>query len=486
MSSLALSTIGLSIALQIAAAVQALRLIRVTGWRAAWSMFAVALVLMAGRRSVSLVHSVVNGRPIDLMPEVMALAISVLMLVGVLRISVMLRAWKVAQQRDDILRRAQSAFITAAGPDHADAFRILAADLAWHCGWDGVVVGVTDGAAEPRVLGFGGSVLSAVEAGELLAAAAEVVRCDAMPGQSDPVDVCFGDRDAVAFPVVSGAEVVGVMAFVRGRGGRRDCGIKGMEAVLLAVGGMIGGLRFQNQRDQADHARQRLIAELERSNRELEQFAYISSHDMQEPLRMIVLYLELLQRRYGDRLDDTAGEYVGFAVEGARRMHTMILDLLQFCRLGRDIEDRLPQADAQAALDDAAHQLAAAHFSLTVASPLPKVVMAQRELERVFLNLLGNAVKFRAPDRPPEISVAADREGEWWHFRVADNGIGIESTYFEKIFQVFQRLHPRSEYDGTGIGLAFVKKAVEGRGGKVWVDSVPGQGSVFHFTLAAA
>jgi signal transduction histidine kinase len=112
--------------------------------------------------------------------------------------------------------------------------------------------------------------------------------------------------------------------------------------------------------------------------------------------------------------------------------------------------------------------------------------MRQSELQRVFLNLLGNAVKFRSPNRAPTITVDAEPEGDYWHFRVADNGIGIDSAYFDKIFQVFQRLHPRTEYEGTGIGLAFVKKAVEGQGGKVWVESVPSQGSVFHFTLLAA
>ncbi len=300
------------------------------------------------------------------------------------------------------------------------------------------------------------------------------------------VDVDRDGEECIAFPVISGNETVGLMVFARASGRAPGCHTEGMEPIILAIGGMIGALRFQCQREQADRGQRRLIEELERSNHELEQFAYISSHDMQEPLRMIILYLELLQRRYADTLDNQAKEYVGFAVEGAQRMHAMILDLLQYCRLGQGEGDTAPWAEAQAALDTAARQLASHPFALTVASPLPTVAMTGTELERVFLNLLGNAVKFHAAGRTPEIVVDARREGDLWHFRVADNGIGIDPAYFDKIFQVFQRLHSRGEYEGTGIGLAFVRKAVERRGGKVWVESVPDQGSTFHFTLPGA
>lgn len=488
MTPVALATIGLSIALQMLAAIQALRLIRVTGWRAAWAMIAVALLMMAGRRAISLAHMVVNDRPIDLSPEILALIISALMLVGVQRISTLLRAWNATRERDDILRRAQNEFIATTDPFHVKAFQRLADDLAGHCGWDAVAIGLleVDGAVLPLALGGPRRPLEPEAAADLLAAGWAALGRQTTMGAVDMIEVDRDGDECIAFPVISGNESVGLMVFARKSGKKLVCRTEGVEPVILAIGGMIGALRFQRQREQADRGQRRLIEELERSNHELEQFAYISSHDMQEPLRMVILYLELLQRRYAELLDDQAREYVGFAVEGAQRMHAMILDLLQYCRLGQGDGETAPRAEAQAAIDTAVRQLASRPFAVRVAAPLPAVATTSTELERVFLNLLSNAVKFHAPDRPPEIVVDARHEGKFCHFRVVDNGIGIDPAYFDKIFQVFQRLHSRGEYEGTGIGLAFVKKAVERRGGKVWVESEPGHGSTFHFTLPAA
>lgn len=485
---MALSIVVLSIGLQMLAAIQALRLIRVTGWRAAWVMIAIALLVMAGRRAVSLADMVVNGRPIDPAPEMLALLISVLMLVGVQRISTLLRAWSTTRQRDEILRRAQNDFIATTDPFHVSAFQSLADDLAQHCGWDCVVIGLVDADGGRLPLATGGSTLPATPtaAQDLLAAGWDAVGRQTAAGAVDMVEVRVGSQEAIAVPVISGSETVGLMVFARARNKTRGCRTEGMDVVVMAIGGMIGAMRLHRQREQANRDQHCLIAELERSKRELEQFTFITSHDMQEPLRMVVLYLELLQRRYGESLTSDAQDYVGFAVDGAKHMQAMILDLLQYARLGQGEEEAAPQADAQAALEFAARQLASRSFTLTIASPLPNVAVTPAELQRVFLNLLSNAVKFRSPDRAPTITVDAEPEGDYWHFRVADNGIGIDSAYFDKIFQVFQRLHPRSEYEGTGIGLAFVKKAVESHGGKVWVESVPDQGSVFHFTLPAA
>ncbi len=488
MMPMALPIIVLSIGLQMVTAIQALRLIRVTGWRAAWVMIAIALLVMAGRRAVSLAEMAVNAHPIDLAPEMLALLISVLMLVGVQRISTLLRAWSATRQRDEILRRAQDDFIAATDPFHVSAFQSLADDLALHCGWDCVVIGLVDADGRRLPLATGGPTRPATPtaAQDLLAAGWDAVERRGAAGAVDMVEVQVSGHDAIAVPMILGSETVGLMVFARGRDKARGCRTEGMDVVVMAIGGMIGAMRLHRQREQANRDQRCLIAELERSKRELELFTYISSHDMQEPLRMVVLYLELLLRRYGESLDSEAQEYVGFAVEGAQRMQAMILDLLQYARLGQCEEEEAPRADAQAALDYAARQLASRSFALNVASPLPNVVMGPTELQRVFLNLLGNAVKFRSPNRAPTITVDAEPEDDYWHFRVADNGIGIDSAYFDKIFQVFQRLHPRSEYEGTGIGLAFVKKAVESQGGKVWVESVPSQGSVFHFTLPAA
>ncbi|OAN45589.1 PAS domain-containing sensor histidine kinase [Paramagnetospirillum marisnigri] len=228
-----------------------------------------------------------------------------------------------------------------------------------------------------------------------------------------------------------------------------------------------------------------LVAKLNASNKELEQFAYVASHDLQEPLRMIAGYAQLLERRYRGRLDSDADEFIEFLVDGAKRMQVMIRDLLEYSRV-----DRLGGAfvvfDAAEALEDARRNLLAAlqdSGALLKVAPLPEVRADRSQLVRLFQNLIGNALKYRHPERPPEIVVGAVRSGDDWVFSVADNGIGIDAEYFERIFLIFQRLHTRDQFEGTGIGLAICKKIVERHGGRLWVESVPGQGSTFYFTM---
>jgi signal transduction histidine kinase len=482
---LEIAIVSLSIALQAMAAVYALRLIRVTGWWTAWAMIALALLIMAGRRTISLVHVLGGHARIDLIPELLALVISALMLVGVLKIGKLLRLWVDARRYETILRGAQYEFIAGTGPGHLEAFRKLAADLADNCRWDGVAIGAFDDAGTPELVATGGPLFkSGLDVETVMRAEWEVIRRRSEAGMPPDVRECLvAGHQALTFPAFSGSDPVGVVICLRRDGvGRTNV----MEALGLAVGNMIGAVRFLRERENADRDQKRLIAALERSNRELEQFAYISSHDMQEPLRMIILYLELLQRRCCDQLSKDGHEYVAFAIEGARRMHSMILDLLDYCRLGRLAEDEAGRADARVALEVAKGQLAGHRAAIgTLPSPTP-VAIRDNDLVRIFLNLLGNAIKFASSERAPEVSVHAEREDGMWHFRVADNGIGIDPAYFDKIFLVFQRLHTRDAYAGTGIGLAFVKKAVEGRGGRVWVDSSPGKGSTFHFTLPEA
>jgi signal transduction histidine kinase len=486
-ASIAFLVIIASISLQVLAAIQAFRLIRVTGWRGAWTMIAVALLLMAGRRAVSLLHTILNDRPLDLAPELLALAISALMLVGVDRISTLLRAWRAVRDWEQTLAQAQQDFITATDPFRAGAFHRLARGLAEYYGWADTIIGLRDIDGQPRLLGVNSLQPDMMphHASSLLAEGWRRLKPRGDAAAAAMIELEAPGRRAVAFPVLAGNELTGLVIFIGESAAKPAVQPKGLDAAVLAVGGMIGALGFERERQQGDRDLRRLIAELERSNKELEEFAYISSHDMQEPLRMVILYLELLLRRYGDHLDAPAREYVDFAVEGAQRMHTMIIDLLEYCRLGHQDPDHDVAASARAALDLAAHHLATRDFELVVPEPLPDVHCSQMTLGRIFLNLLSNAVKFRHSDRKPYVTVTAHREGDWWHFGVADNGIGIAPQYFDKIFQVFQRLHGRGEYDGTGIGLAFVKKAVEGAGGRVWVDSTAGTGSTFHFTLPA-
>jgi signal transduction histidine kinase len=226
-------------------------------------------------------------------------------------------------------------------------------------------------------------------------------------------------------------------------------------------------------------------ADLQRSNADLSQFAYVASHDLQEPLRMVASYMGLLSRRYEAQLDEAAQKYIRFAVEGATRMQTLINDLLSYSRAGTQaIEKR--RISSEGALKSALQNLEVAikeSGARIRRSQLPVIEADETRLVQVFQNLIGNAIKFRKPEAPPEISVSASNTGEQWVFEVADNGIGFDPRYTDRIFQVFQRLHGASEYPGTGIGLAICRRIIEHHGGRLWADSKPGAGSSFFFSL---
>lgn len=225
--------------------------------------------------------------------------------------------------------------------------------------------------------------------------------------------------------------------------------------------------------------------ELERSNKALQDFAYVASHDLQEPLRTVSSYTQLLSRRYGDKLGPDGNEFIAYAADAAKRMQQLINDLLTYSRV--DTHARPPQPVSSAAELDAALANLAATVEASGArishGPLPVVLAQPGRLAIVFQNLVGNALKYRSPERPPEVRVEAGRLGDMWEFSVRDNGIGIEPEHFERIFKMFQRLHARAEYEGTGIGLALVRRIVELAGGKVRVESAPGEGSTFFFTI---
>ncbi len=242
-----------------------------------------------------------------------------------------------------------------------------------------------------------------------------------------------------------------------------------------------------NLRRERDSLEQRVwdrTADLQRSNHDLEQFAHVASHDLQEPLRAVTGCAQILQRRYADKLDDAANELIGHVVEGAGRMQTLVLDLLSYSRVGTR-QKEVALADSEASLRRALANLQTAikeAGAAVTAGPLPPVSVDPAQLSQLFQNLVGNALKYRA-SRPTEIRVEARRHEQEWIFTVRDNGIGIESEFFERIFELFQRLHTRNEYPGTGIGLALCKKIVERYGGRIWVESTLGQGSVFYFTI---
>ena len=241
----------------------------------------------------------------------------------------------------------------------------------------------------------------------------------------------------------------------------------------------------------ATRVRLRATAEkLDRSNRDLEQFAYIASHDLQEPLRMVHGFMDLLREHYRDKLDPCGQEYISYATDGAARMQELIADLLTFSRVDRgDKASRPVPVDAQECLNRALENLgpsiADAKANVT-SGPMPTVLSNQTQLSQLFQNLIGNAVKFHRPDKPPEIRIDCRKSQGAWRFEVHDNGIGIAPKDYDRIFQIFQRLHTRDEYHGTGIGLALCKKIVERQGGRIWVESQKGCGSTFYFTIPAA
>lgn len=227
--------------------------------------------------------------------------------------------------------------------------------------------------------------------------------------------------------------------------------------------------------------------DLKRSNTELEQFAYVASHDLQEPLRMVASYCQLLKRRYAGKLDSDADEFIGYAVEGASRMQRLINDLLSYSRVGHRGEVFAPlfaEDVVKAALRNLEAAIADTGARVELGA-LPEINGDRSQLVQLFQNLVGNAIKFRRDD-PPLVRISAVPQGEFAEFTVEDNGIGIERDYVEKVFLIFQRLHDREKYSGTGIGLAIVKKVVEHHGGRVWIDSTPGEGSRFRFTLPLA
>ena len=237
-------------------------------------------------------------------------------------------------------------------------------------------------------------------------------------------------------------------------------------------------------RKHAEEQLRKTAAELERSNQDLEQFAYIASHDLQEPLRMVSGYLQLLQMRYKDQLDKDANEFISFAVDGASRMKEMIIDLLAYSRVGTkgrifkptNAEQVLQQVLATLQITIEKNEAIVTH------DPLPTVTADESQLAQIFQNLISNGIKFHG-DEAPRVHVSAKPVERDWVFSVHDNGIGIDSKYFDRIFTIFERLHGQGRYPGTGIGLSICKKIIARHNGRIWLESELGQGTTFYFSI---
>ena len=292
----------------------------------------------------------------------------------------------------------------------------------------------------------------------------------------------------IAAPIIHGQEVIGLLHVANKETDYDEWDLKLIGTLTHMIAPVLHGRLLREQieylRKQAEDRLRINAVALERSNKELEQFAYVASHDLQEPLRMVASYTQLLAERYEGKLDEKADKYIGYAVDGARRMQGLINDLLAFSRVGTRGK-AFKVVDCGVLVREVIRSLGKvieeAEAEVTVGE-LPRVPADRTQLGQVFQNLISNAVKFRSDD-VPRVEISARRAGPDWEFCVADNGIGIDPHFQERVFIIFQRLHERGKYPGTGIGLTIVKKIVERHGGKVRVESAAGRGTRFLFTI---
>ncbi len=300
--------------------------------------------------------------------------------------------------------------------------------------------------------------------------------------QQFPKDTYLGDIRAEAYmglPLIgSNGQILGLISVIS----RQPIADPDFMAHILQIFATCAAAELERQQAEAELQHQK--ADLARSNAELQQFAYVASHDLQEPLRMVSSYLELLERRYKGQLDDKADQFIGYAVDGAVRMQTLINALLTYSRVGTTAQS-YESIDCAVVLQDVLTNLQvtiAKNSAIITHDPLPAVHGDRTQLIQLLQNLISNGIKFRRADTP-RIHIGAKRLADKWLFSIHDNGIGIEAQYTDRIFIIFQRLHSRAEHPGTGIGLSICKKIVERHGGNLWVESQPAQGSTFYFTL---
>lgn len=294
-------------------------------------------------------------------------------------------------------------------------------------------------------------------------------------------------RSYLAVPVVSrSGEALGGLFFGHSRPAVFTAQSEQLVAGIAAQAAIaLDNARLFSQSEQSRQALRRSNEELQRANDDLNQFAYSASHDLQEPLRMVALYSQMLQKKYRDKLDAQADEFITYTVQGARRLEMLVKDLLAYTQAANFATEDLPPVDANVAVESALSNLQRSideSGAVVTFESLPEVRVEEIHLVQLFQNLVGNALKYRGGE-PPRVSISAARRNASWLFSVQDNGIGIDPQYKEQIFGLFKRLHTAADYSGTGIGLAICQKIVERYGGKIWVESIPGEGAIFHFTV---
>ncbi|MGH9640233.1 MAG: sensor histidine kinase, partial [Bryobacteraceae bacterium] len=297
----------------------------------------------------------------------------------------------------------------------------------------------------------------------------------------------LGIESVILAPLVANERSFGMLMFVTADSGRHYT--ESDFALALELGRRaataVENARLYTESQKARQDLARANSNLRRANEDLHQFAYSVSHDLREPLRMLSVYSEMLQRDYGGAMDDEGKEFLGYIAEGAGRMDALLLDLLAYLRVADALPAESALIDAAAVLDKTKANLSGMIKDSSAeirAEPLPRVRVEEIHMLQLFQNLIGNAIKYRS-ERPPMIRISCKREGAWRQICVQDNGIGIAPEYREQVFGIFKRLHNRSEYPGTGIGLAICQKIVDRYGGRIWVESEPGEGSAFCFTL---
>jgi PAS domain S-box-containing protein len=323
---------------------------------------------------------------------------------------------------------------------------------------------------------------------------AEIFGTEIEPGMSLMEALAHLPEELATLTKIWGRALHGEEFTVEREFGTGEMARKHMEMTYSSIrnqqGELIGAshiARDITERKRAEEEMEQLLTELARSNRELEQFAYVASHDLQEPLRMVASYVQLLKKKYRGKLDEKAMQYIDFAVDGSVRMQKLIEGLLAYSRISRR-SNQFKMISANEIFSQAVANLAAIigeNQAKITRDYLPLLSGDETQLIQLFQNLLSNAIKYRQPDILPVVHVSAKLEKKEWVFAVRDNGIGIEPQYFDRIFLIFQRLHTRREYAGTGLGLALCKRIVERHHGRIWVESTPGRGSTFFFTLPA-